>query len=168
MTPPFDVSRYQDALTIQRVLFSAKTIAVVGLSKNELRASYFVVYYLRRHGYRVIPVTAVPPYAAGMASVPISTTIRTSTPTLSHAQAPGQPAEAAVERYFHEGRRASRRVRQRWRDRCVCHEGAGSGRNPPRPSSRGRGRRSSRRPGQGLIESTALTTCSVTPSGSGM
>ena len=56
MTPPFDVSRYQDALTIQRVLFSAKTVAVVGLSKNELRASYFVAYYLRRHGYRVIPV----------------------------------------------------------------------------------------------------------------
>jgi len=56
MTPPFDVTRYQDALTIQRVLFSAKTVAVVGLSKNELRASYFVAYYLRRHGYRVIPV----------------------------------------------------------------------------------------------------------------
>ena len=44
MTPPFDVSRYQDPLTIQRVLFSAKTVAVVGLSKNELRASYFVAY----------------------------------------------------------------------------------------------------------------------------
>jgi predicted CoA-binding protein len=56
MTPPVDVSRYQDPLTIQRVLFSAKTVAVVGLSKNELRASYFVAYYLRRHGYRVIPV----------------------------------------------------------------------------------------------------------------
>ena len=53
---PFDIRRYQDALTIQRVLFSAKTVAVVGLSKNELRASYFVAYYLRRHGYRVIPV----------------------------------------------------------------------------------------------------------------
>jgi predicted CoA-binding protein len=56
MTPPVDLSRYQDALTIQRVLFSAKTVAIVGLSKNELRASYFVAYYLRRHGYRVIPV----------------------------------------------------------------------------------------------------------------
>jgi predicted CoA-binding protein len=41
---------------MQRVLYSAKTIAVVGLSKNELRASYFVGYYLKRHGYRVIPV----------------------------------------------------------------------------------------------------------------
>jgi predicted CoA-binding protein len=52
----FDLMRYQDPLTIQRVLHNAKTIAIVGLSKNELRASYFVGYYLKRHGYRVVPV----------------------------------------------------------------------------------------------------------------
>ena len=52
----WDITRYQNPLVIQRVLFSAKTIAVVGLSKNELRASYFVGFYLRRHGYTVIPV----------------------------------------------------------------------------------------------------------------
>ena len=52
----FDLKRYQDPLTIQRVLHSAGTIAIVGLSKTELRASYFVGYYLKRHGYRVIPV----------------------------------------------------------------------------------------------------------------
>jgi uncharacterized protein len=51
-----DLRRYQDPLTIQRVLHSASTIAIVGLSDNELRASYFVGYYLKRHGYRVIPV----------------------------------------------------------------------------------------------------------------
>jgi uncharacterized protein len=51
-----DLARYQDPLTIQRVLHTAKTIAIVGLSDNELRASYFVGYYLRRHGYRIIPV----------------------------------------------------------------------------------------------------------------
>jgi predicted CoA-binding protein len=56
MSPAFDLRRYQDPLTIQRVLHSAKTIAIVGLSGNELRASYFVGYYLRRHGYRVLPV----------------------------------------------------------------------------------------------------------------
>ena len=55
-TAPFDLSRYQDPLTIQRVLFGAKTIAIVGLSRNEMRASYFVGFYLKRHGYRVIPV----------------------------------------------------------------------------------------------------------------
>jgi uncharacterized protein len=52
----FDLARYQDPLTIQRVLHSARTIAIVGLSANELRASNFVGYYLKRHGYRVIPV----------------------------------------------------------------------------------------------------------------
>ena len=56
MSPSFDVTRYQDPLGIQRVLHHAKTIAIVGLSKNELRASYFVGYYLKRHGYQVIPV----------------------------------------------------------------------------------------------------------------
>jgi predicted CoA-binding protein len=51
-----DLARYQDPLAIQRVLHTASTIAVVGLSGNELRASNFVGYYLKRHGYRVIPV----------------------------------------------------------------------------------------------------------------
>jgi hypothetical protein len=51
-----DSPENQDPLTIQRVLNTARTIAVVGLSNNELRASYFVGYYLKRHGYRVIPV----------------------------------------------------------------------------------------------------------------
>ena len=55
-SPQFDLARYQDALTIQRVMFGARNIAMVGLSPNELRASYFVGYYLKRHGYRVIPV----------------------------------------------------------------------------------------------------------------
>ncbi|MCU7729075.1 CoA-binding protein [Actinoplanes sp. KI2] len=50
------ISQYQDVTDIQRVLHSAKTIAIVGLSNNPLRASYFVGYYLQRHGYRVIPV----------------------------------------------------------------------------------------------------------------
>ncbi len=53
---PFDLTRYQDPTTIQRVLHNAETVAIVGLSSNELRPSYFVGYYLKRHGYRVIPV----------------------------------------------------------------------------------------------------------------
>jgi hypothetical protein len=56
MTPAFDPSRFQDPLTIQRVLNASKTVAIVGLSSNRLRASNFVGFYLRRHGYRVIPV----------------------------------------------------------------------------------------------------------------
>ncbi len=56
MSASFDLTRYQDPMTIQRVLHRTKTVAIVGLSTNELRASYFVGYYLKRHGYQVIPV----------------------------------------------------------------------------------------------------------------
>jgi predicted CoA-binding protein len=51
-----DLARYQDVTEIQRVLHNAHTVAIVGLSGNPLRASYFVGYYLKRHGYQVIPV----------------------------------------------------------------------------------------------------------------
>jgi hypothetical protein len=51
-----DPGRYQDPRTIQRLLGETRTITVVGLSANPLRASNFVGYYLQRHGYRVIPV----------------------------------------------------------------------------------------------------------------
>ncbi len=65
MSPSFDLSRYQDPLTIQRVLHTAKTVAIVGLSPQELRASYFVGYYLKRHGYRIIPVNPREPEILG-------------------------------------------------------------------------------------------------------
>ena len=68
MSPSSDLSRYQDPLTIQRVIHTAKTIAIVGLSKNELRASYFVGFYLRRHGYNVIPVNPREPEILGQKS----------------------------------------------------------------------------------------------------
>jgi hypothetical protein len=56
MSTEFDVTRYQDPATIQRILYNAKTIAIVGLSANPLRASFFVGFYLKRHGYRIVPV----------------------------------------------------------------------------------------------------------------
>ncbi|ROO85878.1 hypothetical protein EDD29_3430 [Actinocorallia herbida] len=65
-----DLTRYQDPKTIQRVLHTARTIAVVGLSGNELRASHFVGYYLKRHGYRVIPVNPREPEILGEQSYP--------------------------------------------------------------------------------------------------
>ncbi len=77
MSQAFDLRRYQDPLTIQRVIHSARTIAVVGLSSNHLRASYFVGFYLKRHGYRVIPVNPREssilgePSFASLADVPV-------------------------------------------------------------------------------------------------
>src|SRR6476660_3211133 len=65
-----DLARYQDPLTIQRVLFSASTVAIVGLSGNALRASNFVGYYLKRHGYQVFPVNPHETEVLGEASYP--------------------------------------------------------------------------------------------------
>jgi predicted CoA-binding protein len=64
----FDLARYQDPLVIQRMLREAKTVAVVGLSGNPLRASNFVGFYLQRHGYRVIPVNPREPEILGARS----------------------------------------------------------------------------------------------------
>jgi predicted CoA-binding protein len=41
---------------VAQILRSARTIAVVGLSSNPMRASYGVAEYLRAAGYRIIPV----------------------------------------------------------------------------------------------------------------
>jgi len=65
-----ELERYQDPSTIQRVLHTANTIAIVGLSSNELRASHFVGFYLKRHGYRVIPVNPRETGVLGEASYP--------------------------------------------------------------------------------------------------
>ena len=50
------MTEFQDPHTILKLILNARTVALVGLSRNELRASHFVGYYLLRHGYRVIPV----------------------------------------------------------------------------------------------------------------
>jgi predicted CoA-binding protein len=42
--------------TIRRILDECRTIAVVGLSSNASRPSHGVSGYMRRQGYRVIPV----------------------------------------------------------------------------------------------------------------
>ncbi len=55
LTPEQD-ARYADPALIQRVMRDAKTVAVVGLSKDPQKASHFVATYLQAHGYRVVPV----------------------------------------------------------------------------------------------------------------
>jgi predicted CoA-binding protein len=42
--------------TIENVLATTKTIAVVGLSSRQHRAGYYVPAYLQEYGYRIIPV----------------------------------------------------------------------------------------------------------------
>jgi hypothetical protein len=48
-----------DINTLRRILREAKTIAIVGLSANWYRPSFFAAKYLQEHGYRVIPVNPV-------------------------------------------------------------------------------------------------------------
>ena len=49
-------AKYQDPGVIRTLLATTKTIAVVGLSKDPQRPSYFVASYLKYEGYRIIPV----------------------------------------------------------------------------------------------------------------
>ncbi len=45
-----------DIAKLRRILRDARTIAVVGLSANWYRPSFFAAKYMQEHGYRVIPV----------------------------------------------------------------------------------------------------------------
>jgi hypothetical protein len=45
-----------DSEKVRRILRKYKTIAVVGLSAQWHRPSYFAAKYMQEHGYRVIPV----------------------------------------------------------------------------------------------------------------
>jgi predicted CoA-binding protein len=54
-----------DVATLRRILRSARTIAVVGLSAEWHRPSYFAAKYMQQHGYRVIPVNPRYPEVLG-------------------------------------------------------------------------------------------------------
>ena len=45
-----------DINALRRILRQCKTLAVVGLSANWYRPSFFAAKYMQEHGYRVIPV----------------------------------------------------------------------------------------------------------------
>jgi predicted CoA-binding protein len=45
-----------DIASLRRILATGKVIAVVGLSADWFRPSYFAAKYMQEHGYRVIPV----------------------------------------------------------------------------------------------------------------
>ena len=45
-----------DISTLRRILREGRTIAVVGLSAEWHRPSYFAAKYMQQHGYRIVPV----------------------------------------------------------------------------------------------------------------
>ena len=50
------MSDSSDINTLRRILKQYKTLAVVGLSANWYRPSFFAAKYMQEHGYRIIPV----------------------------------------------------------------------------------------------------------------
>ena len=50
-----------DMATLRRILTQCRRVAVVGLSAEWHRPSYFVAKYLQQHGYQIVPVN--PRYA---------------------------------------------------------------------------------------------------------
>ena len=53
---PEQRARFQDVAQINHLLNASKTIALVGLSSDRQKASYFVAGYLKDEGYRIVPV----------------------------------------------------------------------------------------------------------------
>ena len=45
-----------DIATLRRILRTSRTIAVVGLSAEWHRPSFFAAKYMQEHGYRIVPV----------------------------------------------------------------------------------------------------------------
>jgi predicted CoA-binding protein len=58
---------HNDIPQLRQILKSAKTVAVVGLSAQWNRPSYFAAKYMQEHGYRIIPVN---PRYAGQGQFP--------------------------------------------------------------------------------------------------
>ena len=52
----YSIRAMDDINTLRRILKDNRVIAVVGLSAEWHRPSYFAAKYLQEHGYRVIPV----------------------------------------------------------------------------------------------------------------
>ena len=63
------LDEWQDPVLIRSAL-DEKRVAVVGMSSKELRASYFVGFYLKRNGYEVVPVNPRETEILGMTCYP--------------------------------------------------------------------------------------------------
>ena len=57
-----------DIPTLRRILKDCRTIAVVGLSAEWHRPSYFAAKYMQDHGYRIVPVNPKYPEILGETS----------------------------------------------------------------------------------------------------
>lgn len=65
-------------VTLRRILGTCKTIAVVGLSPQWHRPSFFAAKYMQSHGYRIVPVNPVASEILGERSYPSVTAAATA------------------------------------------------------------------------------------------
>jgi predicted CoA-binding protein len=59
-----------DISSLRRILKGCRTLAVVGLSAEWHRPSYFAAKYMQQHGYRIVPVNPKYPEILGEKSYP--------------------------------------------------------------------------------------------------
>ena len=55
---------------LRRILGNCRTLAVVGLSPQWHRPSFFAAKYMQEHGYRIVPINPSAPEILGQRSYP--------------------------------------------------------------------------------------------------
>lgn len=61
----YSIGPMDDINTLRRILSQSRVIAVVGLSADWFRPSYFAAKYMQEHGYRIVPVNPRHPQILG-------------------------------------------------------------------------------------------------------
>ena len=89
-----------DVAELRRILTEKRTIAVVGLSANESRPSFFAAKYMLDHGYRIIPVNPTYDEILGQTCYPDLESIPSSVDIVDVFQRPDrvmQTSQSAIE-----------------------------------------------------------------------
>ena len=89
-----------DVAALRRILTENRTIAVVGLSANESRPSFFAAKYMLDHGYRIIPVNPTYDEILGQTCYPDLESIPSSVDIVDVFQRPDrvmQTSQSAIE-----------------------------------------------------------------------
>src|SRR5438128_8076256 len=86
-----------DIVGLRRILTQRRTIAVVGLSAQWHRPSYFAAKYMQDHGYRIIPVNPTYDEVLGEKCYPHVTAIPDSVDVVDCFRKPGEIVAIARE-----------------------------------------------------------------------
>jgi predicted CoA-binding protein len=84
-----------DIPTLRRILRSARTLAVVGLSAEWHRPSFFAAKYMQEHGYRIIPVNPRYPRSSASAATRASRRSRSRSTSSTSSADRGRAADRA-------------------------------------------------------------------------